>query len=93
MAWIKAFFSFVIALIIILAGIVLTLRNSDLVSVNLVLWQSPTLSLGILMVVCLLMGCILGMLINSLWLLKATRKSKKLQKQLDQSIKRLEQLQ
>lgn len=93
MAWIKAFLSFLVALIIILAGIVLTLRNSDLVSVNLVLWQSPTFSLGILMVVCLLIGCLLGMLINSLWLLKATRRSQKLQKQLDQSIKRLEQLQ
>jgi len=93
MAWIKAFLSFLLALAIIALGIVLTLRNSDLVSVNLVFWQSPQLSMGILMVVCLLIGCLLGILINTLWLLKVKRRSQKLQKQLDQSIKRLEQLQ
>jgi len=44
-------------------------------------------------VVSVLVGCIVGMLINSVWLLRVTRKSQKLQKQLDQSIKRLEQIQ
>lgn len=93
MAWFKAFLSFSLALIIIGCGIVLTLRNGELVSLDLVFWQSPSLSLGILVVVSLLIGCVLGMLINSLWLLRVTRKSQKLQKQLDQSIKRLEQIQ
>jgi len=93
MAWIKAFLSFLLALIIISVGIVLTLRNSEIVSVNMVFWQSPDASLGIVLVASLLIGCLLGMLINGLWLLKATRKSQKLQKQLDQSIKRLEQIQ
>ncbi|GAA6134249.1 hypothetical protein NBRC116188_10380 [Oceaniserpentilla sp. 4NH20-0058] len=93
MAWIKAFLSFLVALMIILMGIILTVRNSDMVSVNLELWQSPQMSLGILMVVCILIGALLGMFINSLWLVKVTRRSQKLQKQLDQSIKRLEQLQ
>lgn len=93
MAWIKAFLSFLVALMIILVGIILTLRNSDMVSVNLELWQSPQMSVGILMVVCILIGALLGMLINSLWLMKVTRRSQKLQKQLDQTIKRLEQLQ
>ncbi|NVK39536.1 MAG: LapA family protein [Gammaproteobacteria bacterium] len=93
MAWFKAFLSFALALLVILCGIVLTLRNGQMVELNLVLWQSPSLSLGILVVVSLLVGCLLGMLINSLWLWRVTRKSQKLQKQLDQSIKRLEQLQ
>ncbi len=93
MAWFKAFLSFALALLVILCGIVLTLRNGQMVELNLVIWQSPSLSLGILVVVSLLVGCLLGMLINSLWLWRVTRKSQKLQKQLDQSIKRLEQLQ
>lgn len=93
MAWFKAFISFLIALVIILGGIVFALRNGQIVELNLVIWQSPPISIGILMVVFLLVGTLLGMLINSLWLLKVTRKSQKLQKQLDQSIKRLEQLQ
>jgi uncharacterized integral membrane protein len=80
-------------LLIIGCGIVLTLRNGESVTLDLVFWQSPSLSLGIVVVVNLLIGCVLGMLINSLWLLRMTRKSQKLQKQLDQSIKRLEQIQ
>jgi uncharacterized integral membrane protein len=93
MAWFKAFISFALALLIIGCGIVLTLRNGESVTLDLVFWQSPSLSLGIVVVVNLLIGCVLGMLINSLWLLRMTRKSQKLQKQLDQSIKRLEQIQ
>lgn len=93
MAWIKAFLSFLLALAIILLGILLTLRNSGVVSVNLEFWQSPELSLGMLMVVCVLIGCLLGIAMNSVWLIKMKRKSQKLQKQLDQTIKRLEQLQ
>jgi putative membrane protein len=93
MAWFKAFISFALALLIIGCGIVLTLRNGESVTLDLVFWQSPSLSLGIVVVVNLLIGCVLGMLINSLWLLRVTRKSQKLQKQLDQSIKRLEQIQ
>ncbi|MGR6874285.1 LapA family protein [Pseudomonas sp. HK3] len=93
MAWFRAFISFAFALIIIGCGIVLTLRNGQLVELDLIFWQSPPLSLGIVLVVGLLIGSILGMLINSLWLLRVTRKSQKLQKQLDQSIKRLEQIQ
>ncbi|MAA70249.1 MAG: hypothetical protein CL679_00825 [Bermanella sp.] len=93
MAWFKAFISFALALLIIGCGIVLNLRNGELVSLDFVFWQSPEISLGIVVVVSLLMGCILGMLINSVWLLRVTRKSQKLQKQLDQSIKRLEQIQ
>jgi uncharacterized integral membrane protein len=93
MAWFKAFFSFVIALTVIGGGIVLAISNAQLASIDLVFWQSPSLSLGVIVVVTLLVGCILGMMINSLWLLRMTRKSQKLQKQLDQSIKRLEQIQ
>ena len=93
MAWFKAFITVAIAFILIACGIVLTLRNAQIVELNLVLWQSPPLSLGIVLVFTLLLGCLLGMLINSLWLFRVTRRSQKLQKQLDQSIKRLEQLQ
>lgn len=93
MAWLKAFVLFVIALLIIGCGMVLTLRNSQLVELDFVFWHSPSLSLGIVLVVSLLLGCLLGMLINGLWLWRVTRKSQKLQKQLDQSIKRLEQIQ
>ena len=93
MAWLKTFIFFVFALIVIGCGITLTLENAQLVELDLFFWQSPALSLGTVLVVSLLIGCILGMLINSAWLWRVTRKSKKLQKQLDQSIKRLEQIQ
>lgn len=93
MAWFKAFISVAVAFILVACGIVLTVRNAQIVELNLEFWQSPPLSLGIVIMVTLLIGCLLGMLINSLWLLRVTRKSQKLQKQLDQSIKRLEQIQ
>ena len=93
MAWFKTFISFAIALVVIGCGMALTLRNAQLVEIDLFVWHSPSFSLGTLLVVSLLIGCILGMLINSVWLWRVTRKSQKLQKQLDQSIKRLEQIQ
>ena len=93
MAWFQTFIRFAIALVVIGCGMALTLRNAPLVELDLFFWHRPSLSLGTILVVCLLIGCLLGMLINSVRLWRVTRKSQKLQKQLDQSIKRLEQIQ
>ena len=93
MKWMKAFFSLCIALIIIFCGVVFTLNNPDAVQANLILWKAPELPLGVMMTVTLLIGCMLGILANTIWTWRILRQRNRLQKQLDQSQKRFEQLQ
>lgn len=93
MRWIKAFTSLCLALLVVFCGVVFTLNNPNAVQPNFLLWQAPELPLGVIMMVALLLGCLLGVLANSVWTWRIIHQKNKLQKQLDQSQKRFEQLQ
>ncbi|OUR67754.1 hypothetical protein A9Q73_04875 [Bermanella sp. 47_1433_sub80_T6] len=93
MGWIKSFISLSLSLMILAAGVVINLRNPELVTLDMVLWRSSEYSLGLLLVAALFVGCLLGILANSLWLWQVKRQRNKLKKQLDSAVKRFEQLQ
>jgi len=93
MGWIKSFISWSLLLIPVAVGAVLGIRNSEPVSLDVVVWSSSEYSLGILLVVVLLLGYLLGVMANGLWLWKLKRQRNKLKKQLDSAVKRFEQLQ
>ncbi len=93
MGWIKSFISLSLVLIPVAVGLVLGFRNSEPVSLDVVVWRSSEYSLGILLVVVLSLGYLLGVMANSLWVWKLKRRGNKLQKQLDSAVKRFEQLQ
>lgn len=89
----KALFMACVLLLMFVVGVLLTLNNKQPVSVDIILWQSPSLPLGVLMVLVLLIGCMAGVLMNSWLVMRLSRQRSKLQKQLDQASKRFEQLQ
>lgn len=93
MVWLKALISFCILVVLLTTGAVITFNNAQPVALDLLLWQSPQLALGILTLVVLLVGLALGFAINILWSWRLIQQKAKLQKQLDQALKRFEQLQ
>lgn len=93
MRGLKALFLACVFLLMFIAGVLLTLNNKQAVSVDMILWQSPTVPLGMLMVLVLFVGCLGGVLMNSWLVMRLSQQRRKLQKQLDQASKRFEQLQ
>ncbi len=93
MSWIKTLFSFSFLLLILVLGIVISLRNPELVTVDFVWLRSPQLSLGLLLVITLFMGCLMGVFANVFWLWRVKSQRNKLKKELTSSHKRFEQLQ
>jgi uncharacterized integral membrane protein len=93
MGKIRAFLTLLIILLVVFCGIVFTLNNALVVQSNLIFWQTPEMPLGVLMTITLLLGCSLGLLANTLLSWRLIRQRNELQKQLDQSQKRFEQLQ
>ena len=78
---------------ILVVGVVINLRNPELVELDIVLWRSAEYSLGLLLVAALFVGCLLGIIANSLWLWQLKRQRNKLKKQLASAVQRCEQLQ
>ncbi len=93
MGWIKSFISLTLLLAIMGVGIVLVLSNSQLVSLDVVVWSSSEYPLGLLLAAALFVGCLLGVFGNSLWVWQLKRQRSKLQKELDSAVKRIDQLQ
>ncbi|MEY8204715.1 MAG: LapA family protein [Bermanella sp.] len=93
MGWIKSFISLSLSLMILVVGVVINLRNPELVELDIVLWRSAEYSLGLLLVAALFVGCLLGIIANSLWLWQLKRQRNKLKKQLASAVQRCEQLQ
>lgn len=93
MVWLKALISFCILVVLLATGAVITFNNAQPVALDLLFWQSPQLALGILTLVVLLVGLALGFVLNTLWSWRLIQQKAKLQKQLDQALKRFEQLQ
>jgi uncharacterized integral membrane protein len=93
MGWIKAFISLALFLVCVGAGLVISVRNSQSVNLDIVVWSSSEYPLGLLLLAALLVGCLLGVFGNSLWVWQLKRQGRKLQKQLDGAVKRFDQLQ
>ena len=82
-----------LSLAIIALGVILSLRNNAPVQVDAVVWQSPQISLGVLLMLTLFIGCLIGVLVNVFWLWQLKHQRNRLKKQLDSAIKRFESLQ
>lgn len=89
----KSFLGLCVFLAIVLCGVVVAIYNPEMVQMRLYVWNGPELRLGILLLVMLLIGVVLGVFANSYVTWKLSLQKKKLQKQLDQALKRFEQLQ
>lgn len=93
MGWIKAIGYLSLILSAIGLGWLVSVNNAALVKVDVVIWQSPEVTLGLILMVTLFVGCLMGVLVNSLLLWQFKRQRNKLKKQLDSALQRFEQLQ
>ena len=80
-------------LAVIMCGVIVAMSNPEFVQMKLHIWSSPDIRLGILLIAVLLLGVVLGVFANAFVTWKLSLQKKKLQKQLDQAVKRFEQLQ
>lgn len=88
----RTYLLMLVVLLIVLCGVALTLSNPGVVTLDLVLWQTGELTLGVLLTLTLLFGVLVGTFINQFVVWKHKAERSKLQKQLDQSLKRMEHL-
>ncbi len=93
MTWLSVIGYFGLLVLCILMGLLASMINPDLVQVNMHIWKSPEASLGLVLAITLAMGCLLGVLVNSVVLWKSKRQRNKLRKQLDNALQRFEKLQ
>lgn len=82
-----------LSFIVFVVGVLFTVNNQQPVSVDVLWWKSPEFPLGVLLMMVLLLGSICGVIINVWVVARLAQQRRKLQKQLDQSAKRFEQLQ
>mgnify|MGYP001064203073 CR=1 FL=1 len=92
MNWIRSFFILCLAVAVVAVGITIPLYNPEQVHLSLLSWRSPSLSLGTLTVIVFSAGCLSGLFINSLWVWRLQAARKRLQKDLNTTLKRAEQL-
>ena len=64
MNWLKSGFSALLILLLLFVGILLGIDNSDLVSLQLLNWESPPLPLMTWAVIMMMLGLCLGFLIG-----------------------------
>ena len=64
MNWLKSGFSALLILLLLFVGILLGIDNSDLVSLQLLNWESPPLPLMAWAVIMIMLGLCLGFLIG-----------------------------
>lgn len=93
MGWFKSFLGLCVVLAIIICGVIVAMSNPGMVQVKLPIWVSPEVRLGTLLIVSLLAGAVLGVFANTWVTWRLSMQKKSLQKQLDQALKRFEQLQ
>ncbi len=90
MKWFKALFSLLITLFALGLGIVIALYNSAEVSLDLWQWQLMPMSLGMLVLLVFALGCLIGLSINMVWVWRLQAARRRLSKELQNSVKRVE---
>ena len=93
MTWIKVIGYFSLLVVCAGLGLLASANNSKLVQVNVYNWESPEASLGSVLVITLALGCLIGMIVNSVVLWRFKRQRNKLKSQLDSALLRFEKLQ
>ena len=89
----KVFLGLCVMLAIVICGVIVAMYNPDMVQLRSPIWNSPELRLGTLLMIALLIGTLLGVFANAYVTWKLSHQRNKLQKQLNQALKRFEQLQ
>ncbi len=93
MTWLKVIGYFSLFVVGGGLGLLASMNNSVLVQVNIYSLKSSEIPLGVVLVITLALGCLIGMIVNSVVLWRFKRQRNKLKKQLDSALLRFEKLQ
>lgn len=92
MRLLKSLVTFCLLILLLLAGIMFTLRNQQQVPLDLFFFQFAENSLALWLVLSLISGVFLGLLLAVPWLTRCKAQALKLERQLKQQQKELHQL-
>ena len=80
--WFKRAILIVVLAFFLFIGLFFAIRNGNVISLDLVLWQAPELSVALLMIIALGLGVILALLSSGALLLRLEGKLRKQNKQI-----------
>lgn len=92
MQHLRSFLMLVLTLLVILLCILLVLQNPALVQVSLLNFESAETSLGILLILVFGAGAFFAVLMNLTWYTRVLLKQRRLNRALQQSLKRVEHI-
>lgn len=93
MKWLKAFITLILAISTLVLGILVAVNNPTLVELGFLSWQLPALPLGTLTLTVFGLGCLLGLSVNLIWIWRLQSARRRLSKELQSTVKRVEQIQ
>lgn len=92
MQHLRSFFMLVFTLLVLVLCILLVLQNPAVVQVSLFNFESAEISLGVLLILVFATGAFFAVLMNLTWYTRVLLKQRRLNKALQQSLKRVEHI-
>ena len=80
--WLKRVVLLVVLAFFLFIGLFFAIRNGQVITLDLVLWQSPELSIALYMIIVYAVGVILALASSSMLLFRLERRARKQNKQL-----------
>ncbi|MGB2063748.1 hypothetical protein MGA5115_02239 [Marinomonas gallaica] len=80
--WLKRVVLLVVLAFFLFIGLFFAIRNGQVITLDLVLWQSPELSVALYMIIAFAVGVILALASSSMLLFRLERRARKQNKQL-----------
>ncbi|WP_067218165.1 lipopolysaccharide assembly protein LapA domain-containing protein [Marinomonas gallaica] len=80
--WLKRVVLLVVLAFFLFIGLFFAIRNGQVITLDLVLWQSPELSIALYMIIAFAVGVILALASSSMLLFRLERRARKQNKQL-----------
>ncbi|MBM6551730.1 LapA family protein [Marinomonas ostreistagni] len=90
--WIKRAALFCVLALFLFIGIFFAIRNGQVMTLDLVLWQGPELSIALYMILSFAVGAVLTLIASSLLLLRSDRCVRKQRKQLERQQSEIDNL-
>lgn len=90
--WIKRATLFIVLALFLCIGIFFAIRNGQVMTLDLVLWQGPELSIALYMIIAFALGVVLTLIASSALLFRNERQVRKQGKQLERQQAELDNL-
>ncbi|ADZ91994.1 LapA family protein [Marinomonas mediterranea] len=90
--WLKRVLLAALLIVFLVVGVFFSIRNPQLITLDLVVWHGPELSIALYLILAFAAGAIVALLASSVTLLRSDRQIKLLSKKLDKNRSELDSL-